>query len=540
MMRNSLLFVLLFCAFVFSQTGIDTSVKGNVTFVSSQLVYVKFEHTEGIEANDTLFTKTSVGFVPSLIIKFISSSSTASEIIGSNNFNINDEVFAFPRIIEVLEQPIDSLLISEPLLNSITPEIPVQSSINYQSKVKDSGTNIFGRISSQSYSNFSNFSSRGNYQRWRHSFRFAADQIEGTGLSFSQYSIFAYKANDWNRISTNLTNSLKVYDLSLGYRFDESTRIWVGRHLNRKISNISTVDGIQFERDFSSFSAGLVAGSRPNFSDFGYNAKLFEYGAYLNKWDSVGTGRMENTISFFEQTNNFITDRRFIYLQHTNNAIQKTSFFISSEIDLYKKILNQRENSPTLTSIFVSARYSPIREISFSASYDARKNVIYYETFKSFIDSVFENETRQGFRFRTNILPVKYLSVGLTYGYRYRKSDDKPNTNYGGYLNYSLIPFIDISSTVSYNKLNSSYIEGNIYSLKFSKSFSSIYLDLSAGFRFNEYKLLPDRGSYNEKSVLFDISTGILKPVFLTLGYEGIFQQNFTTGRVLADISFRF
>src|SRR5690606_36471802 len=175
MMRNSLLLIFMFYPFVFSQTGIDTPVKGNVTFVSSQLVYVKFENTEGIEANDTLFTRTSGEYIPSLIVKFISSSSTAFELIGSNNFNINDEVFAFPRIIEVPEQPIDSLSVSGPLSDSTTPEIPVQPSINYQSKIKDSGTKIFGRISSQSYSNFSNFGSRGNYQRWRHSLRFTAD-----------------------------------------------------------------------------------------------------------------------------------------------------------------------------------------------------------------------------------------------------------------------------------------------------------------------------------------------------------------------------
>lgn len=541
MIRVVLLIFILCSSFILSQTTDNKAVKGTVSFVSSQLIYAKFESTEGIKTDDTLYLKISSAFVPALIVKYVSASSTASELIGTTELKINDEVFAFPEIIEKTILPEDTAKLTESTIDSTIPAAPVQLTSNEKFILKETRTtNISGRVSSQSYSNFSNYSSRGNYQRWRHSLRFSADQIEGTGLSFTTYSIFAYKADDWNRISSNLTNALKVYDLSLGYRFNESTRIWLGRYLNRKISNISTVDGVQFEKDFSSFSAGLVAGSRPNFSDFGFNAKLFEYGAYLSKWDSIGNGRMENTISFFEQTNNFVTDRRFIYLQHTNNAIEKTSFFISSEIDLYKKILDDTDNSPTLTSIFVSARYAPIRELSFSASYDARKNVIYYETFKSFIDSVFENETRQGFRFRTNIRPVKYLSLGFTYGYRHRKSDDKPNTNYGGYLNYSLIPFVDVSSTASYNRLNSSYIEGNIYSLTFSKTFNSIYINLSAGFRYNEYKLLPQRGNYTEKSLLFDLSTGILNPVYITLGYEGIFQQQSTSGRVLADVSLRF
>jgi hypothetical protein len=51
--------------------------------------------------------------------------------------------------------------------------------------------------------------------------------------------------------------------------------------------------------------------------------------------------------------------------------------------------------------------------ISFSLSYDARKNVIYYQTFRNSIDSIIENETRQGFRIGMNIRPFNNLFIGL-------------------------------------------------------------------------------------------------------------------------------
>ena len=70
--------------------------------------------------------------------------------------------------------------------------------------------------------------------------------------------------------------------------------------------------------------------------------------------------------------------------------------------------------------------------ISFSLSYDARKNVIYYETFKSTVDSIFENETRQGIRFGTNIRPFNNLFIGLNGGYRFLKKDIKPSRNFNG------------------------------------------------------------------------------------------------------------
>lgn len=542
MKRQILFIVFILNSIMLAQTTEREIKEGSVTFISSQNIYVKFENTDGLEAHDTLYIKSGNEFIPALIIRFISSSSSASEKITTKEFNTGDEVYAFARIYTSDGEVIST---TEPETSEIVSpleEKPVQSNNGYilSSEVKEVSTKIHGRLSTQSYSNFANYNSNGNYQRWRHSFRFNADHIGGSGLSFSSYSNFAYKDGDWNRISSNIGNALKVYDLNIGYKFDETTRVWLGRYLNRRISNISTVDGIQFEKILSSFAVGLVAGSRPNFSDFGYNLKLFEYGAYVSKSDSIGEGRMENTISLFEQTNNFKTDRRFLYLQHNNNAIKNTSFFVSSEIDLFKKILNNEENSATLTSVFVSARYSPIRELSFSVSYDARKNVIYYETFKSFIDSVFENETRQGFRFRTNIRPFRNFSVGLNYGYRNKKSDPKPNTNYGAFLNYSLIPFTGLSSTVTFNRLNSSYIEGNIYGVSLSRSIDLLYLDVFAGVRLTEYKLLPDRGNYNEKSLLIDLSTAVLNPIYLNVGYEGIFQKKLTSGRILFNISYRF
>lgn len=536
-MKNIFLIIIISSFIGFAQTFQKETKSGAVSFISSQYVYVKFENTDGISEGDTLFFQSKDQNIPALKVKFISTNSLACENISNRNFSVNEKLLAFTKVKNEVQEFVEN---DETETLNIT-ESPSSKTINDQHKKTEAPSAIIsGRISSQSYSNFSNYHNKGNYQRWRHSLKFSVTDVKGSGLSFSTYSVFAYRADDWNRISSNIGNALKVYDLKIGYDFNESSRIRLGRFLNRRISSIGPVDGLQFETDFSSYSLGLVAGSRPHFSDFGYNSKLFEYGVYFSKADNFGNGTMENTISVFEQTNDFKTDRRFIYFQHTNNIMSKTSLFVSSEIDLYKKILSNKENTVTLTSLFISARYAPIREISFSASYDARKNVVYYETFKSFIDSLFENETRKGFKFRTNIRPLKYFSLGMNYGYRFRKADPNPNTNYGGFLNYSSIPFLGFSSTLSYNRLNSSYFEGNIAEISLSKYIDEIKSDIHLGFRYTEYSLLPDRGKFAEKSILIDFSSRILFPVHLSFGYEGIFENRFTSGRILMDASLRF
>jgi hypothetical protein len=68
-------------------------------------------------------------------------------------------------------------------------------------------------------------------------------------------------------------------------------------------------------------------GSRPDYSNYGYNLDLLQFGGYVNRSDSIGDGTMQNSIAVMQQMNNSKTDRRFLYLQHNNNIFNKTSLF---------------------------------------------------------------------------------------------------------------------------------------------------------------------------------------------------------------------
>ena len=524
--------LILFSVSMYAQTSWK---EGKVGYISSQLVYVSFNSTTGLSESDTLFIKSKNKNIPALRIKYLSSSSAACERIINDEFKSDMIVYALDKTEnQVVTTPVD-IPVEQ---NEIKPvekkeEINTKSENNVESKVS-------GRYSIQSYSNFNNIYDRGDYQRWRHSFRFGAQNIVGSALSFSTYAIFAYRADDWKTVSSKLGKALKVYDLNLNYQFNESTQFWFGRYLNRKISNISIVDGLQFEKAFSFLTAGVVLGSRPNYTDFGLNSKLFEYGIYLNRMDTIGKGMMENTFSLFQQTNNFITDRRFAYLQHNNNIITNTNLFASLEVDLYKKELGVAKNDFSLTSLYLSARYAPVKEFSLNLSYDARKNVYYYETFKSLSDNVLENETRQGFRVRSVIRPFSSLSIGLQYGYRHSKSDIKPSENYGGNISYSMIPIIQSSFGVNFNRLLSNYVDGYVYSVTLNKSLSEIRSDISVSFRKTDYTFSSGTSKFDEKALILDFSTSAFNPFSFSISYEGAFESTRTYGRILFDITMRF
>lgn len=530
--------IFLFCSFfVYSQSSTNSNKEGKVGYTSSQFVYVNFDNTNGVSERDTLFIKIKNRFNPALIVKYISSSSAACEKISDENFKQGLSIYAIIKNHqEIVSQTADTLTIV-PLDNTI----PVQEIKNIEiKKTIEHNTEFSGRYSVQSYTGFSNLDSKSDYLRWRHSLRLGINNIGGSSLSFSTYSILAYKTNEWASVSSNLGKAFKVYDLNINYQFDESAILWVGRYLNQKISNLSIVDGAQFEKSFSFLTLGLVAGSRPNFNDFGLNTKLFEYGVYFNRTDSIGRRVMENTLSIFEQTNDFKTDRRFVYFQHDNNFLYNTNLFASAEVDLYKVQNGLRKNDFSLTSLYLSARYSPINEISFNLSYDARKNVIYYETFKSIADSVLENETRQGFRARTMVRPWNNIYISLQYGYRYSKTDAKPSRNYGGSLAFNVIPFIEASTTFDFNRLQSNYVDGYIYSVSLDKYFTELSSDFSIGFRKTEYSFFNNSSKLDEKALLLNFSTSVLRPFSFSISYEGVFESVRTYNRVLIDLTTRF
>ena len=536
-MKKLLMYILFSFSTVllFAQTDKDSIFSGSVNYQTSENIYVNFESTKGIQKGDTLFVKKRRKFIPGLIVNYISSKTIAGKSIGNIKLSVGDEVIALIKIKPVLRDvsPVSkvveiSLIGEEPESFNMTNNILIQP----EPKLK-------GRVTVQSYSNFSNSGNRFGYQRWRYTFRLNAKNIGRSNLSYTQYINFAYRSDQWKDVNSNPGNAIRIYDLAFKYDFTQSTNLWLGRHINQKVSNLSSVDGLQFETIISSFSTGLIVGSRPNFSDMGFNTKLFEYGVYINRFDSLGQRGMENSLGYFEQTNNSKTDRRFFYFQHINSAIKNIRIFLSTEVDLYKNIPGKSKNDFSLTSLFISANIRPANFLTLYLSYDARKNVIYYETFKNFIDNVFENETRQGFNTHVTIKPVNNLFLGMNYGYRYRKGDPKPSNNYGGYITYSRIPVVETGTTISYNNLSSTYIKGTIVCARLYKDFGWGF-GISADYSKTKYQFTQDIEDIIQQALSFSVNTTLLNPVYASIIYEGIFQGILTSGRVLFDLSYRF
>lgn len=508
--------------------------EGTISYITTQNVYVKFSSTKNIAIGDTLYVKKGEELIAALKVNNLSSISCVCTPISNLTFKVSDAVMAQTKPMEeVPKEDNTTVLITHKDTNS--------DSVKADSVTKeDSKQQISGRVSIASYSNFYS-NDVPSSQRMRYTFSFRGEKLGNTKFSLDSYISFVHSNTNWNEVQENIFNGLKIYSLAARYDFNETTKLLLGRKINPKLSSVGAIDGLQFEKKIKSFTIGAIVGSRPDYSDYGINLNLFQYGVYLGHEYTTKTYRnMQSSLAFVEQTNNSATDRRFIYFQHINSVVKNLYFFGSFELDLYKKVDEQEENALNLTNLYLSLRYRIIKQLSLSVSYSNRHNVIYYETYKDFLERLLENEALQGWRAQILVRPIKYMSLGINAGYRYRLEDPNPTKNLQSYLTYSRIPGINASVTLSATLLETSYLSGNIYSLGLSKDLVHGKLYAGLKYRYVDYDYSNSEQSMVQNIGEVNLSWKIFKKLSMSVYYEGTFEEEMNYNRIYLNVTQRF
>lgn len=523
---RKLMLLLLIC--LTTMTFAQKIIKGSITFKSSQNVYVTFENTEGIQTGDTLFSEVKGWPVPVLLVK--SYSSTSCLCVPLSNLKIDETAFILAKI------PMTEEVIS---LQSVK-ELEATKSVNadaihavVQGKMESKPQPRFdGRVSVTSYSNLSGTNSN---QRLRYNLSFNAQNIDSSAFSAESYLSFSHRLGEWKGIS----DALRVYSLAVNYHKDNHS-ISLGRKINLNMANIGAVDGLQYEFTHKSMTYGFLGGSRPDYKTYGFNPDLLQFGAFVSHIVQKNNGNMQTSLAIFNQTNHFKTDRRFAYFQHSNALLKNLNLFASAEVDFYTLVNLQPTTTFDLTSTYVSLRYKPVGNLSLSLSYDARKNIYYYETFKNQIDSIIDRETRQGLRFNFNYRPFKKMVWGANAGYRYKKSDLTPSVNANTYLSYTELPWIKAYATLDVTYLKTSYFNGMVYGASLSKDLmdGKIYGELK--YRMVNYDYTNSTSTLMQNIADCSISWRLAKKLMLSADVEGTLESNNNALRIYLNLTRRF
>lgn len=516
-------------------------LEGKVSYITMQNIYVRFETTGMVQKGDTIFIMKDQKMIPLFISESVSSTSGVGKPLGNMEVKLSDVVYLkVKKSLPKKNNQNKELITTQPggsiLKDSVAPENP--KIVPGKVKIAERQEKIRGRLAVSSYSNFSNNSDLG--QRFRYTFSLSAENISGGRISTDSYIMFTHRLDHWADVNDNLFNALKIYSLSVNYDLSDKTRLSFGRKINQHISGIGAIDGLQAETKAGNLTFGAVVGSNPDYSDYSFNAKLFEYGTYLSHETKNKNGGMVNSFAFFEQTNHGNTDRRFAYFQHDNSLAKNIGFYVSCELDLYALENGLPANTTRLTSLYLSLRYRMTKKLSAYLSYDARKNVIYYETFKNYLDQLLLDATRQGYQLRINYRPTNTITSGITGGYRFQKKDPKPMLNVNGFLNFSQVPGINASVNLTANWLQTSYVDGMIYGIQVyrdivpSKLSTGIYYRLAD----NQYS------NYNSNSIQhmaqFEFSWRLSKKLAFSANYDGTFDRETKYHSIYINLIQRF
>ncbi len=505
--------------------------EGKVSYITGENIYVRFASTAQIENGDTLFIQNEDGLIPALVIDHQSSISCLCSILGQHKFKVDDIVFG--RMSNTTGEAVQPQ--QELPEKDVNEEVLIAQEPTKEPSVTQ---DIQGRLSLSSYSNISDEAD--NIHRFRYTLSAKASHLSGSKISAETYVSFTHKLNQWDVVQENLNNALKVYSLALKYDISESATVWAGRKINPRIANVGAIDGLQFEYKFKNIFAGIVGGSRPDYQDYGHNFDLFEYGAYVGQSKKTSNGFVQSSLAFFEQRNTGNVDRRFVYMQHTNSAIKNLTWFSSLELDLYKLENDKPTNTVSLTSLYFSARYRFSKRLSVFGSYDNRKNVIYYETFRNYADEILQQASRQGIRARINYRPVNGFIVGASAGTRFRNEDPRPTKTLNSFATWTKVPALNASLSITANLMQTSYLDGQVYGARLSKDLVSGKLYTMLHYRWVDFQYVNTLTNLQQHIGELDLSWQFNKKLYLSANYEATFQDQQLFNRLYLNMRIKF
>ncbi|MGB5555865.1 MAG: hypothetical protein WBM83_14510 [Flavobacteriaceae bacterium] len=503
----------------------DRILKGQISFVTSNNVYVKFENTEPIAIGDTL--KLSSSNTPCLVVTSKSSSSCVCSLIASCEIKKGDPIL-FNYVLKPVVQK--AKIAPEPLFE------PVILDKDEEPLYKES---IRGRISVSSYSTIAN--KRDDRHQIMGRLSLNADHLRNSKFSFNSYLNYREILTESQSTSLQQTSLLRVYNFGVRYDAAPTLSVVIGRNINPKISSIGAIDGLQVEKYFGQYYVGAIVGFRPDIFDYGFNSNLLQYGGYVGTASDRENFYAQTTLGFIEQRNGSETDRRYTYFQHSSTFSKNLNLFSSLEVDLFSKLNGEATTDVRLTNLYVSARYRFSRKINAMVSYDSRKRILYYETFQTEIERLLDDDiARQGIRGRVNVRPAKNILVGASYSKRFQNDTENKSDNIYGYFTLSKIPTIGGRLSLTFNMNNSNYLESKIASVRHSREFFDGRLNTDFYYRlvFYEYANVVDSPTqhYFGTNLSYNINRKLL---FSLSGELATFNEE-NTIRIYARIAQRF
>lgn len=359
----------------FKASGQTNSRPGEVTYITSENVYVRFPSTDGLAAGDTLRGEDGT---PCLVVQQMSSTSCVTLPIGGCSPVVGQAMLATIAA----RPPADAALNESPAATESRPNPPASPAASASAPAFPP-MRISGSVTAATHAASALRDNHASLTTARATFRvnLGAENLAGLPLDLDLAGNFQSIYRDASSSTPGWRQRNTFYQAAATYRFMSSgVALTAGRRLARGFSTIGSIDGLHGEWRRGAWVAGAVVGYQPGLLTNALDPDRPAYGLHVGKRSRGEDMRSDWRLGFLGQSFAGATDRQFVFGQvdvDLGNAVQ---MFASGEWDVYA---TAGYNRPGPRALFGSVQWQFAPGWSAYLSADKRAPILRFSSFES-------------------------------------------------------------------------------------------------------------------------------------------------------------
>lgn len=454
--------LLLSITITFAQTAVkDFKVK----YISVDNIYLDSGATDGLTIGDTIQVMRSSQKIALLKVVYVAAHSASCQILSKKqDIVIGDIARAQIKKNEESQVSLD------------TGRRQRKFETNGLKK-KKSKTRVSGYLSLQWYQ-YTDLANDNRYDFSQPTLRF---KLNAKKLWDDEYYFRVKLRSRYNdrtrRYNSNVPQSEwrnRLYEVSFSYENKASALNYkAGRIISNKFSGLGYIDGLLLQHNITEkFGWGIFGGTQPEWQYSEFQTSFQKYGAFVSyEKGDYSTSRFETTLAAAGAYHGSTVSREFLYLQNSFNQGRKWNIYQSLELDVNRDWRKRKTGeSLSMTGLYLSSRYYLTDDLSWSLSYDNRKNYYTYES-RTLADSLFDDAFRQGARTSLSLRIARQYRLSASFGIRKRESGDA-SYSYRSALNAVNVFNSTVTASMRFLGFSNLYTEGINPSVSLSKYFN--------------------------------------------------------------------
>lgn len=444
-----------------------------VKYLSAEHVYVSGGQADGLAVGARLIVLGPQGIKAELEVIFVAAHSASCKVIGDpSTIQIGDRV-------QIKELPVRD---SDVAIDSPVPVMPdsIIAPVPVVSRPKKMVTPLSGSLSIIAYSYNDNAVTNLDFTQATTRLSLKARRLWGKEITLSVRGRgrFDKRQREYRSDIQRQDWQNRLWELSIAYQEPTAViNLWAGRILPRRVGGVGYLDGLLLEgRLTDRFRAGLFGGSYPDWMYDDRRFSLMKAGGYLvYAAGSFGQLHVEQSLGASGEYHRGDVNREYLILQGRLGKGSLWGLNHTAELDINRDWRKIRSGKSTqLSSLFLNGWIRPGARVRFSVSYDTRTNYWTFES-RSAVDSLFDDNLRQGVRFQTDLtLPAQSFISGSA-GYRKRDGDADPTWSYSANLRKGNVFVSGLTLSAQYAGFDGPANRGYNYSLRASRLFTTRY-----------------------------------------------------------------